>query len=201
MRYIAAVLFGKPVVATAGLILALLCFSATGWPIPGDVRYVDGAFAVVREEPHGASATVAKIAEGQAVLEIQRQGNWLNVGVLGAGITGWIHLSFLKEPEDAQRRSQPLIAAMRRFRPVFDAFNAMKAKDGERPFASASQRENGLLRVSASSTWWSKPLALRKSDLVSLHQMWKVANEQLPVTVIIEDPEGRRVLRYPAGEQ
>jgi hypothetical protein len=179
--------------ATA-LLLTVLAFPARVLPIPGDERYVASEFAVVREEPYGAASVVAKITHGQAVVEIERQGNWLQVGVIGTGITGWVHLSFLTEPNDAQRRAHPLIPAMRRFQPVFDAFNDMNAPDGETPFLSASDRGNGVLLVTASLKWWSRPVARKQNDLMSLYQMWQVANEYLPVTVLITDPQGKRRL-------
>lgn len=189
-----------PFAPVAGVIILPALFSPrVTWPIPGDTLYVGSEFAVVREAPNVAAAPVARIHEGQAVVEIQRRGTWCHIGVVGAGITGWIHLSFLKDPDGARTRSQPLIPPMRRFRPVFDAFNAMNATGGAKPFLSVSERADGLLWVNASAAWWSSPFARRKEDLMSLYQMWKVANEQLPVTVVITDPEGRRQLEYPAG--
>lgn len=62
--------------AVGGVIVLSALFSpGAAWPIPGDTLYVGSEFAVVREAPHVAAETVARIHEGQAVVEIQRQGN------------------------------------------------------------------------------------------------------------------------------
>jgi len=173
----------------------LLSWSAI-WAVPGEKHYVGSGFALVREAPHGAAATVATIPAGQAVVEIAIEGNWLQVGVVGRGITGWIHLSFLVAGRGADRRSVPLIPPMRRFRRAFDTFNAMKgAENNGPPFTSVSDRGDGVLLVTASVEWWANPSARKQDDLTSLHQMWKVANEQLPVAVFVSDPQGQRQLK------
>ena len=115
---------------------------------------------------------------------------------MGQGITGWIHRSFLVLGEETHRRLNPLIPPMRKFRPAFDTFNTVRgAGIGKPPFTSVSDRGDRVLLVRATAAWWSHPRARKQNDLASLHQMWKVANEQLPVSVVITDPRGQRQLK------
>lgn len=192
MRYIRGML----ITSWLGVILGATLSSSLVWAVPGERHTVGSEFALVREQPHGAAPVVARILEQQPVIEIARQQNWLQVGVIGKGITGWIHLSFLAAMEDAQERPQPLIPPMRRFRPAFDTFNFMqRARDGGPPFTLLRHPDDGVLLVSASLIWWSSSPTRQRSDLESLYQMWKVANDQLPVIVLIDDPDGRRQMK------
>lgn len=197
MRYIRAML---SVLLLAGwlsvTLLGTILASSPARAVPGAKHTVESEFALVREEPYGAARVVARIPKRQSVIEIARQQNWLQVGVVGKGITGWIHVSFLTALEEAQRPPQPLIPPMRKFRPAFDTFNTLqRAKHGTGPFTILGHPHQGILLISASAAWWSAPNARRGNDLVSLYQMWKIANDELPVVVVIRDPSGRRQMK------
>lgn len=170
--------------------------SSPAWAVAGAKLMVAGEFALVRKDPHGAASVVARLPAGQSVIEIVRQQNWVQIGVVGKGITGWIHHSFLTKGTDAGARPEPLIPPMRRFRPAFETFNATKrARSGAPPFTSLHQPSSGVLLVDASIAWWRSPPIRRRSDLASLFQMWKVANDQLPVVVFVRHPNGEQQMR------
>ena len=58
---------------------------------PGDVLYVEARGAELRAAPESAAPVVARLAGGHKLIEFERRGAWLRVGVFGAiGQVGWV---------------------------------------------------------------------------------------------------------------
>ena len=58
---------------------------------PGDVLYVEARGAELRAAPEPAAPVVARLADGHKLIEFERRGAWLRVGVFGAiGLVGWV---------------------------------------------------------------------------------------------------------------
>ena len=98
MKYISTILSAILICMLADNILAA----------PGDYLYVQAEVVNMREGPSTKHPVVLMLLEGHKLLELQRQGEWVEVdtGRTG-GKTGWIHSSFIgKEPTDGVTRTR-----------------------------------------------------------------------------------------------
>jgi uncharacterized protein YgiM (DUF1202 family) len=78
--------------------LAVLgCLSGTVLAAPGDVHRVSGAEIVnLRAGPTDASNIRGRVEQGDEVIELTRDGNWVGVRVLQTGEEGWIYGGLLE---------------------------------------------------------------------------------------------------------
>jgi hypothetical protein len=70
------------------LLLALIAAAAA---TPGAILYIQEDETVVRESPSGTAGEVMRLAQGHKVMEYERQGAWINVGIFDTlGLEGWV---------------------------------------------------------------------------------------------------------------
>lgn len=70
------------------LLLALIGAAAA---TPGAILYVQDDEIVVREAPSETAGEVMRLAQGHKVMEYERQGAWINVGIFDTlGLEGWV---------------------------------------------------------------------------------------------------------------
>jgi hypothetical protein len=79
------------------LLTVLLGSSGLALAVPGDTLYVRGNNVNVRAAPSLKAPVHRQVHYGHVVIEIRRQGRWVNVSLshTGGG-TGWIHTSLLR---------------------------------------------------------------------------------------------------------
>jgi len=91
--------------AAAALALALAALGAGAAPAtPGDILFVEADAASLRAAPQDAAPVILRLEAGRKLIEFERGGTWIRVGVFGAiGKVGWIHqeLAAKREPESA----------------------------------------------------------------------------------------------------
>ena len=77
------------------VVLGFLCGSALG--APGDIHRVSGADVVnLRAGPTDSSNIRGKVDQGDEVIELTREGNWIGVRVLQTGEEGWVYGGLLE---------------------------------------------------------------------------------------------------------
>ncbi len=79
------------------IFIFLVCMlAASVLAAPGDILYVHVEVVNIREGPSTKDPVVLMLLKGHKLLELQRQGEWVEVdtGRTG-GKTGWIHSSFI----------------------------------------------------------------------------------------------------------
>ncbi len=80
---------------------------------PGDVFYVEPGGAELRAAPEAAAPVVLRLDGGRKLIEFERRGVWLRVGIFGAvGREAWIHGARIA-PRPADRRAPALPALAR----------------------------------------------------------------------------------------
>ncbi len=89
--------------ATAALALALTALGAgAASATPGDILFVEADQASLRAAPEAAAPVILRLKAGRRLLEFERRGAWIRVGVFGAvGKVGWVRrdLAAGREPE------------------------------------------------------------------------------------------------------
>lgn len=77
-----------------------LLLVTVGHASPGQIHYVGPLQADVKEGPSADSQTKFIIAIGRKVIEFERRGDWVSVGIdKSGGKEGWIHLDDLKSTD------------------------------------------------------------------------------------------------------
>ena len=75
------------------LFLALIGVAAA---TPGAILYVQEDETVVRDGPSATAGEMMRLAQGHKVMEYERQGAWINVGIFDTlGLDGWIPEAWL----------------------------------------------------------------------------------------------------------
>ncbi len=91
--------------ATAALALALTALGAGAAPAtPGDILFVEAEEASLRAAPEAAAPVILRLEAGRRLIEFERRGAWIRVGVFGTvGQVGWVHrdLAAGRAPESA----------------------------------------------------------------------------------------------------
>jgi TPR repeat protein len=69
---------------------------ADDWQILGELLEVSVAKANVRSGPGTDHAILVTLKEGHRLIELDRRGNWIEVGITGRGEIGWIYHSLVR---------------------------------------------------------------------------------------------------------
>lgn len=89
--------------ATAALALTLTALGAgTVSATPGDVLSVEAGEAPLRAAPAASAPVILRLKAGRRLLEFERRGSWIRVGVFGTlGTSGWVRQDLIagREPE------------------------------------------------------------------------------------------------------
>lgn len=65
------------------------------WQRLGEIRVIKSRRANIRREPSLKSAILGGLDQGASLLEVSRQGHWVQVVVIPSGLGGWVHASLL----------------------------------------------------------------------------------------------------------
>ncbi len=86
----------------------MLCAAPRALATPGDVLYVEAGGAELRAAPEAAAPVVLRLDPGRKLIEFERRGVWLRVGIFGAvGREAWIHGSRAAPRPPDQRAPSP----------------------------------------------------------------------------------------------
>lgn len=80
----------------AGVESSVLGLLKDDWRILGGAHPVRSSVANLRAAPGLRSKVIMRLPQGQVVIELKRESDWLNVGVTQSGVKGWIHRAQLE---------------------------------------------------------------------------------------------------------
>ncbi len=90
------------------VLLAMLCAAPRALATPGDVFYVEAGGAELRAAPEAAAPVVLRLGPGRKLIEFERRGVWIRVGIFGAvGREAWIHGSRVAPRPPGRRAPSP----------------------------------------------------------------------------------------------
>jgi hypothetical protein len=91
-----------------GAFVLIAGISAMGLAAPGDIQRVTGHRANLRAGPSEKTAVRTQLRQGDRLIELDREGNWLGVRSLGSDEEGWIHSSLVELVSPSRlERSKP----------------------------------------------------------------------------------------------
>jgi hypothetical protein len=202
----------------------LLSSPVTTFAEIGDIHTVKASSAVVRETPDKKGKKVEIISQGSEVMEMDTQGEWMEIYVASTDLSGWMHLSTMKllgggtpapapaaapaaktevaKPEPQQKNIQISGSSntieIKDFKKYLLKYNARTfVLKGYTPFLNAKDSGDGKLLLTVTDAWLNTAKARQKSSLIILNSRWKRANDNSDTQIIAIDESGNEVNRYP----
>ena len=187
---------------TGCLVLGLLCGAALA--APGDIHRVSGADVVnLRAGPTDASNIRGKVEQGDEVIELTREGNWIGVRVLQTGEEGWVYGGLLERvaqsgllPRDAGSGDDG-DAGFLQLSEGFDRLMRRVNGDlGYRMVEDATPVAEGVLQVRPTAAWLrSGGRDAHIMGALAFYELWKNYQNGRPVTLVMLDEQGREYIR------
>ena len=183
--------------------------SGTAFAAPGDIHRVSGADVVnLRAGPTEASNIRGRVDQGDEVIELTRDGNWIGVRVLQTGEEGWIYSGLL------ERVAQSLLlpgdggtgaggdAGFLQLSEGFDRLIRRVNDDlGYALIEDAAPVADGVLQVRPTAAWLrSGGRDAHVMGALAFYQLWKNYQDGRPVTLVMTDEQGQEYIRIADGD-
>ncbi len=183
--------------------LLLLAASAQGRPADaavGDTHRVVGERVNLRAGPSDDANVRTQVLQGESLLELQREGNWLGVRVLRTGEEGWIFGDLVENTGTSTLGGGAGGVAEAGFGDLSRDFDRLMGVVAQRYGFPLFERVNQAggddsLEVTASEGWLRA--GSRDEHLLAataIYQMWKNHQDSRPVRVTVLDPQGARYI-------
>ena len=189
------------------VVLGLLSGSALA--APGDIHRVSGADVVnLRAGPTDASNIRGKVDQGDEVIELTREGNWIGVRVLQTGEEGWVYGGLLERvaqsgllPRDAASGNDG-DAGFLQLSEGFDRLMRRVNGDlGYRMVEDATPVADGVLQVRPTAAWLrSGGRDAHIMGALAFYELWKNYQNGRPVTLVMLDEQDREYIRIADGD-
>jgi hypothetical protein len=185
--------------------MAVLGFlSGTALAAPGDIHRVTGAEVVnLRAGPTDASNIRGTVDQGDEVIELTRDGNWVGVRVLPTGEEGWIYGGLLERvaqsgllPGDAGVGSGG-DAGFLQLSEGFDRLIRRVNGDLGYPMVQdAAPVAEGVLQVRPTAAFLrSSGRDAHLMAALAFYELWKNYQNGRPVTLVMTDEQGNDYIR------
>ena len=183
--------------------------SGTAFAAPGDIHRVAGADVVnQRAGPTEASNIRGRVDQGDEVIELTRDGNWIGVRVLQTGEEGWIYGGLLERV--AQSGLLPGDGATGAggdagFLQLSEGFDRLirRVNDdlGYALVEDAAPVADGVLQVRPTAAWLrSGGRDAHVMGALAFYQLWKNYQDGRPVTLVMTDEQGQEYIRIADGD-
>ena len=181
----------------------LVMLSGSALAAPGDIHRVSGAEVVnLRAGPSDTSNIRGRVEQGDEVIELTRDGNWIGARVLRTGEEGWIYGGLLEPvaqsgllPRDAALGNGD--AGFLRLSEGFDRLMRRVNDDlGYRMVEEATPVAEGVLQVRPTAAWLrSGGRDAHMMAALAFYELWKNYQDGRPVTLVMTDEQGREYIR------
>ena len=186
---------------TSALTLLLgLSLAAGAEAAPGDIHVVTNAELVnLRAGPSDETNVRGRVEQGDEVIELQREGNWVGVRVLPTGEEGWIYGGLLetKVRSGLDPSVQAGDAGFTQLSEEFDLLmRGINSKLGFPVVESVEQVADNALQVVPTPQWLVN--GSREAHMMAaaaIYQMWKNRQNMAPVSVSMLDGQGNDYIR------
>jgi uncharacterized protein YgiM (DUF1202 family) len=182
--------------------------SSAALAAPGDIHRVSGAEVVnLRAGPSEASNIRGTVEQGDEVIELTREGNWIGLRVLRTGEEGWIYGGLLEQV--AQSGLLPGAgegtggdAGFLQLSESFDRL--MRRVNGDLGYAlveEAAPVAEGVLQVRPTTAWLrSGGRDAHLMGALAFYELWKNHQNGRPVTLVMTDDREEEYIRIADGD-
>jgi uncharacterized protein YgiM (DUF1202 family) len=180
----------------AGLLASTLALMAgAAQAEPGDVLRVTAERANLRSGPSDADTIRSQVQQGDELIEIRRDGNWLGIRVLRTGEEGWVFADLVDRVQTSQLDGGGIIteSGFQELSPEFDVLmGRMGLQFGYRLVDSVHQDGRNELRIVPTPEF----LLYGGRDAhvaatLAIYQMWKNHQNNGPVAVTLVGEDGQ----------
>lgn len=165
----------------------------------GNTLVISGSIVNVRTAPTTDSEAPIRLRRGHQVVEIQRQGEWVEVETGHVNTkTGWIHESLIsttpatRAPVQQGARSSNVL--FNNFMQIFEARKeSIKNQDDALYFVNARLKGEATVVVIATEAWLVSDIKERQDALSKVLDIWSEVNpETTSITVRVYDLYGEQ---------
>lgn len=169
-----------------------MTLAATAVADPGDLHEVAGAKVNLRAAPSDDTSVLTTVEQGDELIELRREGNWLGVRVMETGDEGWIYGELVRRVAQSRLERSTTPVSFEELSPDFDRLiERVGAQLGYPPIARLEHQEQATLRVTPSHDWLLRADAdAHVMAALALYQVWKADQEGRPVTLVLVDGQG-----------
>jgi hypothetical protein len=189
------------------LVLGIVC--GTALAAPGDIHRVSGAEVVnLRAGPTDASNIRGRVDQGDEVIELTRDGNWVGVRVLQTGEEGWIYGGLLERvaqsglvPGDGGTGSGGDAGFLQLSEDFDRLIRRVNDNLGYAMVEEAAPVADGVLQVQPTAAWLrSGGRDAHIMGALAFYQLWKNYQDGRPVTLVMTDEQGQDYIRIADGD-
>ena len=168
----------------------LLGYLANSFASPGDSLVISGDLVNFRTAPSTNSAISTKLPRGTRLIEIQRQGEWVEVKTGREDIkTGWVHGSLLYSARETTKAdgqyAAPSLNLFNKFKPLFEKQKEnIKNQAGDNYFANARFVNESTIGVIATEAWLVSASEERQTALGKVLDIWNKVNPDANAIIV-----------------
>jgi Bacterial SH3 domain len=192
--------------STFGLV-ALCLVSGSALAAPGDIHRVSGAEVVnLRAGPTDTSNIRGRLEQGDEVIELTREGNWIGARVLRTGEEGWIYGGLLERvSQSGLLPGQAGDGGDAGFLQLSEGFDRLMRRVngdlGYRTVEDATQVAEGVLQVRPTAAWLrSGGRDAHIMGALAFYELWKNYQDGRPVALVMTDEQGADYIRIADGD-
>jgi hypothetical protein len=165
---------------------------------PGDELVITGFIVNLRAQPSKDAAVLLKLKEDITVVEIQREGDWVQVYNEHAGVpTGWVHNSLIVPVSTSNTTA--IINHTEAYNRFMTAYNKLseswKQIHGVLPFVTVAEYINRKIRITAKTEWLQAERTEREQMVADLFKIWsQIIEPGLTAEIEIVDTNGNKLM-------
>jgi hypothetical protein len=111
----------KKLVTGLSALVLIGSMGGAGLAAPGDIHRVTAQRANLRAGPSEKTVVRTQLRQGETLIELEREGNWLGVRALRANKDGWVHASLVELVSPSGLEGQTAAAKFRDLSEGFDS--------------------------------------------------------------------------------
>lgn len=174
-----------------GLLVFVLPFAVGA--SPGDDLVITGVIVNLRKQPTTEAEILLKLARDRRVVEIKREGDWVEIYTERDDISiGWVHGSLVAPVPDNHTAVVNHSGSYHRFIESFNKLNEdWKLLDCSLPFVKVDEYTNNRIRIIATSAWLQTDQTQREQAVAALFKLWgQAVGSGLSAEVVVVDATG-----------
>jgi len=178
------------------LAAAVLLTTGAAQAEPGDIYQVTSARANLRSGPSDSDTVRTQMVQGDQLIEVRRDGNWIGVRMLRTGEEGWVYRDLIDVVQQSQLNGGVVGVGNAGFRDLSQGFDQLMGRFGQQlgyPLvASVAQDANGELRITPTREFLLYGgRDVHVATTLAIYQMWKNHQNNVPVAVVLLGEDGK----------
>ncbi|MDQ2693935.1 MAG: SH3 domain-containing protein [Pseudomonadota bacterium] len=170
--------------------LFLLALTATAAVAdPGDLYKVSGERVNLRAGPGNEAAVLGTVEAGDELIELQQEGDWLGVRVLGSGDEGWIYNDLVQRVAQSRLTRPATPMSLGDISPGFgQVVERVNEYLGYPMIDRVETLDDGTLRITPTRDWLLRTgTDAHVMAVMAFYQLWKSHQDDRPVSLVLLD--------------